>query len=118
MTHAIEALADQAPDPWGVRIEAMLRELGGIIWIQIASAIVLLRLTIWLPFHLWRVSRERERGSSTLRNPCAIALMQYSTRIRFHRAVHFARPHVHNRHYANHAIFVDQATHAEPNTTL
>jgi hypothetical protein len=60
MTHAIETLADQAPDPWGARIEVMLRELGGIIWIQIASAIVLLRLIVWLPFHLWRVSRERK----------------------------------------------------------
>jgi len=53
MTHAIETLADQAPDPWGAPIEVMLRELGGIIWIQIASTIVLLRLIVWLPFHLW-----------------------------------------------------------------
>lgn len=37
----------------------MLRELGGMIWIQIASAIVLLRLIVWLPFHLWRLSRDR-----------------------------------------------------------
>jgi hypothetical protein len=28
----------------GSRLEIMLRELGGVIWIQIASAIVLLRL--------------------------------------------------------------------------
>ena len=44
MTHSIESLADQVPEPWGVRLEIMLRELGGMIWIQIASAIVLLRL--------------------------------------------------------------------------
>jgi hypothetical protein len=37
----------------------MLRELGGMIWIQIAAAIVLLRLIIWVPFHLWRLRRER-----------------------------------------------------------
>jgi hypothetical protein len=35
------------------------RELGGMIWIQIASAMVLLRLIIWVPFHLWRLRRER-----------------------------------------------------------
>jgi hypothetical protein len=59
MTHAIESVADQVPEPWGSRLEIMLRELGGVIWIQIASAIVLLRLIIWVPFHLWRLRRER-----------------------------------------------------------
>ena len=59
MTHSIESLADQVPEPWGARLEIMLRELGGMIWIQIASAIVLLRLIIWVPFHIWRLRRER-----------------------------------------------------------
>jgi hypothetical protein len=59
MTLAIETVADQVPEPWGSRLEVMLRELGGVIWIQIASAIVLLRLIILLPFHLWCVGRER-----------------------------------------------------------
>jgi hypothetical protein len=59
MTHSIESLADQVPEPWGARLEIILRELGGMIWIQIASAIVLLRLIIWVPFHLWRIHRER-----------------------------------------------------------
>src|ERR1700733_5364133 len=62
MTHSIESLADQVPEPWGARLEIMLRELGGMIWIQIASAIVLLRLIIWVPFHLWRLRRERRLG--------------------------------------------------------
>jgi hypothetical protein len=48
------------PEPWGARLEIMLRELGGMIWIQIATAIVLLRLIIWVPFHLWRLRRERQ----------------------------------------------------------
>ncbi len=64
MTHAIETVADQVREQWGARIEVMLRELGGVIWIQIASAIVLLRLIIWVPFHLWRlraVARQRHR---------------------------------------------------------
>jgi hypothetical protein len=54
MTRVIENVADQVPEPWGARLEVMLRELGGMIWIQIASAIVLLRLSVWVPFHLWR----------------------------------------------------------------
>jgi hypothetical protein len=47
------------PEPWGARLEIMLRELGGIIWLQIAVAIVTLRLAIWTPFHLWRMGRDR-----------------------------------------------------------
>jgi hypothetical protein len=59
MMSSIEALSDQIPEPWGARLEVLLRELGGVIWIQIASAIVLLRLIIWLPFHIWRSRRDR-----------------------------------------------------------
>jgi hypothetical protein len=66
VTHLIEILSDQVPEPWGARLEVMLRELGGMVWLQIASAIVLLRLIIWLPFHLWRLSRERRNGSPLL----------------------------------------------------
>jgi hypothetical protein len=58
MTHAIESFADQVPEPWGARLEITLRELGGMIWVQIASAIVLLRVIIWVPFHIWRLRRE------------------------------------------------------------
>jgi hypothetical protein len=61
MTAVIEAIADHVPEPWGARLEVMLREVGGLIWIQIASAIVLLRLIVWVPFHLWRLGRERGR---------------------------------------------------------
>jgi hypothetical protein len=61
MTHSIEALADQVPEPWGSRFEVMLKEIGGVIWIQIASAIVLFRLLIWVPFHIWRLRRERRQ---------------------------------------------------------
>ncbi len=59
MTHSIEALADLLPEPWGSRFEVTLKEIGGVI--QIASAIVLLRLLIWVPFHLWRLRRERRQ---------------------------------------------------------
>jgi hypothetical protein len=67
MTRSTEALADRVPQPWGARLEIMLKELGGMIWIQIASAIALLRLVLWVPFHLWRLSRERRmRGGHSV----------------------------------------------------
>jgi hypothetical protein len=31
MTHSIESIADHVPQPWGARLEIMLRELGGVI---------------------------------------------------------------------------------------
>jgi hypothetical protein len=62
ITHSIETIADQVPEPWGARLEIMLRELGGIIWLQIAIAIVLLRLIIWVPFHLWRLGKDHKRS--------------------------------------------------------
>ena len=61
MTYAIETIADQVPEPWGSRLEIMMRELGGIIWVQIAAAIVALRLIIWVPFHIWRLRRESKQ---------------------------------------------------------
>ena len=60
MTFSIETIADQIPEPWGSRLEVVLRELGGIVWIQFATAIVLLRVIVWLPFHLWRLWKDRE----------------------------------------------------------
>ena len=54
LINSIETVADQVPEPWGARLEIMLRELGGVIWIQIASTIVLLRLIIQVPFHFGR----------------------------------------------------------------
>lgn len=62
LTHAIETIADQVPEPWGSRVEIILRELGGIIWVQISVAIVLLRLILWVPFHIWRLRRERAQN--------------------------------------------------------
>lgn len=68
LTHSIETVADQIPEPWGARIEVILRELGGMIWIQIASAIVLLRLILWVPFHVWRLRRDRNMDQLRPRN--------------------------------------------------
>jgi hypothetical protein len=63
-THSIESLADQVPEPWGARLEIMLRELGGMIWIQIATAIGVLRLIVWVPFHIRRLRRERQTAGN------------------------------------------------------
>jgi hypothetical protein len=54
LINSIETIADQVPEPRGARPEIMLRELGEVIWIQVASTIVLLRLIIQIPFHFWR----------------------------------------------------------------
>ena len=54
LINSIETIADQVPEPWVAQLEIMLRELGGVIWIQIASTIVLLRLIIQVPFHFGR----------------------------------------------------------------
>ena len=74
MTHSIESLADQVPEPWGARLEIMLRELGGMILIRIATATVLLRLIIWVPFHLWRLRRERSTSAAAAK----VVWSQYS----------------------------------------
>jgi len=36
-THGIEAVGDALPSPWGDRIEIVLRELGGFLWIRSQS---------------------------------------------------------------------------------
>ena len=38
--HGMEAVGDALPSPWGDRIEIVLRELGGFIWIQITALII------------------------------------------------------------------------------
>jgi hypothetical protein len=60
LTHSIEVLSDQVPEPWGSRLKILLREIGGIIWVQITVFIVLLRLLVWVPFHIWRLRKEKQ----------------------------------------------------------
>lgn len=43
-THGIEAVGDALPSPWGDRIEIVLRELGGFVWIQITAVIIFIRV--------------------------------------------------------------------------
>ena len=45
-THGIEAVGDAMPSPSGDRIEIVLRELGGFIWIQITFLIIFIRMVL------------------------------------------------------------------------
>ena len=58
-TRGIEAIGDSLPYPWGDRIEIVLRELGGIIWLQITAVILLLRFVLSSIALAWRSRRGR-----------------------------------------------------------
>ena len=53
-TKVFESIGDALPSPWGDRIEIMLREIGGFIWLQITALIVTLRVVFWAIAALWR----------------------------------------------------------------
>jgi Na+/H+-dicarboxylate symporter len=50
-TAGIEKVSDTIPYPWGDRAEIFLRFLGGSFWVQIALAIVIVRVIAWLLGH-------------------------------------------------------------------
>jgi hypothetical protein len=56
-THGIEAVGDALPSPWGDRVEIVLRELGGFIWIQITALIILIRVVLSIIAAGWRRRR-------------------------------------------------------------
>lgn len=56
-TRAIESVGDAIPSPWGDRIEIMLREIGGFIWLQITAFIVAIRVLLWAIAAIWRRGR-------------------------------------------------------------
>jgi hypothetical protein len=58
-THAIETVGDAIPSPWGDRIEILLREVGGFIWLQITVLIILIRVTLSAIAAAWRFTRRR-----------------------------------------------------------
>jgi hypothetical protein len=60
VTHGFEAIGDALPSPWGARIEIVLREIGGFVWIQITALIILLRLVLSGIAMAWRHGRRRE----------------------------------------------------------
>jgi hypothetical protein len=55
--HAIETVGDSLPYPWGDRIEIMLREIGGFIWIQITALIIFIRVLLSGIAMIWRRGR-------------------------------------------------------------
>jgi hypothetical protein len=59
VTHGFEAVGDALPSPWGARIEVVLREIGGFVWIQITALILLLRFVLSTIAMAWRSSRRR-----------------------------------------------------------
>jgi hypothetical protein len=61
MTRIIELVASMLPYPWGDRVEIALKALGGSFWLQITSAIVLVRMVLGTVAVGWRHRRSRRR---------------------------------------------------------
>ena len=59
-TRAIETVGDAIPAPWGDRIEIILREVGGFIWLQITVLIISIRIALSSLAGLWRFIRRRD----------------------------------------------------------
>ena len=52
--HAMEAVGDNIPSPWGPRIEFVFREIGGMFWLQITAIVLALRVALSTIAILWR----------------------------------------------------------------
>jgi hypothetical protein len=59
-THAIETIGDNIPSPWGDRIEIVLREVGGFLWIQITLLIITIRVALSCIAWVWRLIRRHD----------------------------------------------------------
>jgi hypothetical protein len=46
-SHVVEHVADLLPERIGSYVEIGLRELGGLLWLQIAALIVVVRVVFW-----------------------------------------------------------------------
>jgi hypothetical protein len=55
----LEWAGDSIPPPWGPRFEFVVREIGGIIWLQITLIVVALRVVLASLGWLWRLTRRR-----------------------------------------------------------
>jgi hypothetical protein len=60
-THAIEVVGDNIPAPWGDRIEIVLREVGGFLWIQITLLIIVIRVALSSVAGIWRLVRRHDQ---------------------------------------------------------
>jgi hypothetical protein len=61
LQRGIEALGDTVPPPWGPRIEFIVRQIGGVIWLQITLIVVALRLALSMVVAIWRLVAGRDR---------------------------------------------------------
>ena len=52
--HAMEAVGNNVPSPWGPRIEFVFREIGGMFWLQITAIVLALRVALSSIAILWR----------------------------------------------------------------
>ncbi len=62
MQRGIETVGDTVPSPWGPRIEFVVREIGGVVWLQIALVILALRLVLSTIAAIWRTNAGRDRS--------------------------------------------------------
>jgi len=58
----IEAVGDAVPRPWGPRMEFVIREIGGVIWLQITLLVIASRLALSTIAGAWRLILRRDRG--------------------------------------------------------
>jgi hypothetical protein len=61
LQRGIEALGDALPSPWGPRIEFIVRQIGGVIWLQITLIVVALRVALSAIAVAWRIIAGRDR---------------------------------------------------------
>jgi hypothetical protein len=61
MQRGIEAVGDAIPGPWGPRMEFVVREIGGVIWLQITLLVIALRLALSTIAAIWRLIAGRDR---------------------------------------------------------
>ena len=61
LQRGIEALGDALPSPWGPRIEFIVRQIGGVIWLQISLIVVALRFVLSAIAGAWRLIAGRDQ---------------------------------------------------------
>lgn len=61
LQRGIEAIGDALPSPWGPRIEFIVRQIGGVIWLQITLIVVALRFALSTVATAWRLIAGRDR---------------------------------------------------------
>jgi hypothetical protein len=63
VTRSMEAIGDAIPSPWGARLEVLLKEIGGFVWIQITALIILIRIVFSSIATGWRYTSRRDSGN-------------------------------------------------------